>query len=677
MNDDKVISREAPEVSDAEASYVESVVCKINEAREHWKIRFDRMRSNQKYARDNRLFDDESPSPDDYRVNITLNSLHKRRAALYARNPTVTVKPKKKMNFTVWDGDPQSYMTAAQRVMAGQPMPEDMALLTEVEEAKVERRMLDRVAQTVSLVYRNQVSEPRPKFKPQLKQAVLRALTNGVAYAKVGYQRKFNYPSRLQSEVMDATTRIAELERLAADAADGKTADNEAEAAELKAKLTALQEARVLVRDGLSFSFPRSTSIIVDPECTQLKGFIGAGWIAEEFFYTPARVQEIFKVDVGSDYTRHDQNGRKTRKKSGSCCAVYAFYDLVGQVYAVVCDGYKGWLERPGPAPVQLEKFHPYSVLSFGDVEDESDIFPVSHVELIRPMNVEMQRSRQALREHRIANRPAWLIRGNALSDDDLKKMGAHASGEGIKVTMPTDMKIDDAIGAKPTQPIQEAVYETESVYTDALRATGDQQANMGPTSDATATESSIAENSRMSGLEANKDDLDEFLGEFAEDAVQVLLTEMDVATVQKIVGKGAVWPQYTPEEVYAALDVELIAGSSGRPNRGLQISNMERLAPLLLQVPGVQPTPIAKRLVSLMDDDIDVEEYVMEGLPSIISMNQQMQMSTGDPATDPNAQGARGANKQPDQGREESSAGEPAMPAPGDGAEPMANQLH
>jgi hypothetical protein len=677
MNEtNQVVAREKPDMDPADAAYVESVVEKIRDAKDHWSKKFERMRANQKYARDNRLFGEE-PAADDYRVNITFQSMQRRTAALYARNPTVIVKPKKKMMFKVWDGKPESYMLAAQNIMQGLFDPEDEALLMEVQAAKDQQTMLSRLAQTATLVYKNQVSEPKPKFKPQLKQAVRRALTNGVAYAKVGYQRKLDYPSHLQSAVRDATSRLAELERLSADVADGEISDTEAEMAEMRAKLQALQSAKILVRDGLTFSFPRSTAIIVDPECTQLKGFVGAGWIAEEFLLTPKRVQEIFGVDIKKEFKARDKDGRKSRKSKDNYAAVYAYYDLVGQVYAVVCDGYCDWLEPPGEPPVQLEKFHPYSVLSFGDLEDEDDIYPLSHVEAIRPMNVEIQRSRQALREHRIANRPAMLNLNSAISGTALERMESHRVNEVIPVSLPAGSKITDALAPKPTQPIQEAVYETESVYTDALRVSGDQDANNGPASgDATATEASIAENSRMSGLESNKDDLDEFLGEFAEDAIQVLLTEMDPNTVAEIAGPGAIWPQYTPEQVFAQMDVELVAGSSGRPNRGLQISNMERLTPLLLQVPGVQPTPVAKRLAMLMDDDIDIDEFVQEGLPSILSLNRMSQMSTGDPATDPNAQGPQGANKQPAPDDGADAVGEPANPSPGNGQEMMQNQM-
>lgn len=674
---DKVVARERPEMDPADAAYVESVVEKIRDAKDHWSKKFERMRSNQKYARDNRLFDDAEPAPDEYRVNITHQSLQRRTASLYARNPTVIVKPKKKLMFRIWDGKPESYMMAAQNIMQGLFNPEDEALLMEVQAAKDQTRMLEKLAQTATLVYKNQVSEPKPKFKPQLKQAVRRALTNGVAYAKVGYQRKLDYPSHLQSAVRDATSRLAELERLSADVADGEISDTEAEMAEMRAKLQALESAKILVRDGLTFSFPRSTAIIVDPECTQLKGFVGAGWVAEEFLLSPKRVQEVFGVDIGKDYKACNKDGSRGRKHKNSYAAVYAYYDLIGQVYAVVCDGYPDWLEPPGEPPVQLEKFHPYSVLSFNDIEDEDDIYPLSHVENMRPMNVEIQRSRQALREHRIANRPAFLNVNNAVGTADLMKLSNHAVNEAIPVSMPAGSKVTDALVPKPTQPIQEAVYETESVYTDALRVSGDQDANNGPASgDATATEASIAENSRMSGLESNKDDLDEFLAEFAEDAIQVLLTEMDQATVVEIVGQGAIWPQYTPEQVFAQMDVELVAGSSGRPNRGLQISNMERLTPLLLQVPGVTPTPLAKRLAMLMDDDIDVEEFVQEGLPSILSLNRMSQMSTGDPATDPNAQGPQGANKDPAPDDGADAVGEPANPSPGNGQEMMENQM-
>src|SRR3546814_18177996 len=56
--------------------------------------------------------------------------------------------------------------------------------------------------------------------------------------------------------------------------------------------------------------------------------------------------------------------------------------------------------------------------------------------------------------------------------------------------------------------PIDPNVYETNGIFEDILRIAGSQEANLGGAAGATATESSIAEGSRISSLESNTDDL-------------------------------------------------------------------------------------------------------------------------------------------------------------------------
>jgi hypothetical protein len=178
----------------------------------------------------------------------------------------------------------------------------------------------------------------------------------------------------------------------------------------------------------------------------------------------------------------------------------------------------------------------------------------------------------------------------------------------------------------------------------DMMRVVGSQEANLGGTSASTATEVSVAEGSRMSSLSSNVDDLEDFLGELARAAGQVLLVQMDQQTVMKIAGPGAVWPQLTAGEVAQELMLEVEAGSNGRPNKAIQIQNFERIAPILLQIPGMNPEFMAKEALKRMDDGMDITDAIRAALPSIVAMNAQKQLAQGDPASDPNMQGAAGA---------------------------------
>ena len=87
-------------------------------------------------------------------------------------------------------------------------------------------------------------------------------------------------------------------------------------------------------------------------------------------------------------------------------------------------------------------------------------------------------------------------------------------------------------------------------IFDDVQLVVGQQEANFGQVSKGTATETSIAESSRMSAIGANIDDLDSFMSEITRAAGQVLLLEMSKDEVIKIVGEGAVWPEFLREDI-------------------------------------------------------------------------------------------------------------------------------
>jgi hypothetical protein len=105
--------------------------------------------------------------------------------------------------------------------------------------------------------------------------------------------------------------------------------------------------------------------------------------------------------------------------------------------------------------------------------------------------------------------------------------------------------------------------------------------------------------------------------------------------------------------EVARDLFLEIEAGSSGRPNQALELQNFERLAPILMQLPGIKPAFLVKQALKRLDDRVDVDEAIADGLPSVTSMNSGKLPGMPGMPGDPAAQGPQG------------SANAPAPPAP------------
>jgi hypothetical protein len=244
-----------------------------------------------------------------------------------------------------------------------------------------------------------------------------------------------------------------------------------------------------------------------------------------------------------------------------------------------------------------------------------------------------------------------------SLEDKDKKNLKDYAAHDIIPmVGLAPGQKIGDILQRMPTEPIDQNAYTTAPMFEDVLRTVGSQEANLGGTSNSTATEAGIAESSRSEATASNVDDLDETLVDLARASAQILFGNMDAQTVKNIVGPGAAWPQVTKQQIYDEISIDIEAGSSGRPNRAQEIANMERMLPLLIQIPGIKPEWLAKQSLRRLDDRLDIDEGLESDLPSITTMNRQTQPGTGDPATDPNQQGeaqggaAGGNDNQPTQ---------------------------
>lgn len=657
-----MVARDKPEPDAARTALVKQWMDRIKGAKTYWGKRFKKMKANAAFAR-GKQWESLKPNEDDDRYvgNITHRHIKRLVGSIYAKNPRVQAERRPKLFYAAWDGTPEMMMAAVNTIQPAPLVPGQMPpptldpetalqVMKDYQDGRAKRTLYNRLGKTLEYVAQYSLDEPIPKFKDQAKQLVRRTATCGVGYLKLGYQRHMEQSPDIDAKIKDSADRLAHLETLMMNLADGEKGSESPEAAELKLNLAALQKSKdLLLREGLVFGFPKAWNIIVDTGTVQLKGFVGSRWIAEEFIFTLEQVQRIFKVDVKSSFSAYTpekpkEGGQDPQEK---LCCVYEVYDLVGQVKFTLCDGWPDFIVEPGEPDIFLEQFHPYYVLSFNDVEDEDDIFPPSDVDLIRPMQVERNRAREGLRVHRQANRPGYMAPKDAFEEETKNKLGTHADHEVIEHNLGKDAVMEKIIQAKPTIPIDENLYSTQHLDDDVLLVTGSQSANLGPTTGATATESGIAEASRGVDTSSDSDGLDEFLTDVMRGAGQILLLNMSEQTVKKIAGEGAVWPTFNREQVAEELCLQIKAGSSGRPNKQARLTAIEKTIPFVMQTPGFKPRKVAELLLDQIDETLEVEDFFEEGAPSIAAMNNAKEATQGYSPT-PAAQGPQGAMNAP-----------------------------
>ena len=654
------------QVTESRRKLVKEIQSRVSNAKSHFKREFEQMRRDMDLAYhgfDKRIWDDNK-----YVANIIQRHVQQRTAALYAKNPRAISKRRPRKDYLIYDGDQEALAASKAAIQVAKenmlaPPVEAVALVQDFQAVERQRKMLDNVSESLEFLFHYFMDEQQPSFKAQMKSLVRRVITTGVGFVKVGFQRDVDRSPEVTAKLADAQARLDHLRRLAQETAEGEHGLDSAEVEELRLSVESLmKEPMIVIREGLVFDFPESTSVIVDPMCRQLSGFVGARWCAHELYLTPEEVKEIYGCDVSKKYTKYDVGGNQTDDysnrlrgtngddtKEEGLCLVHEVYDKPSGLVYVVCDGYKDFLKPPAAPDVHVEGFWPFHALVFNETEHRDKIYPRSDVDLLSPMQHEYNRARQGLREHRRANRPKYAAPAGMLEPEDKAKLKDHPANALIELqALATGQKVNDVI-----QPVQQIgidpnLYEVRSIFDDVQLVGGAQEANYGGVSKATATETSIAESARMSSLGAQIDELDSFMSNVTRTAGQVLLLEMSQEQVQRICGPGAVWPELSREQIMEEVFLEIEAGSTGKPNRAAELRNIERIMPFLIQIPNIDPQWLAKELIKRLDDKLDVEEAIRVNMPSVISQNSAMQPGTGDPATNPAAQGGQGANNAP-----------------------------
>jgi hypothetical protein len=553
------------------------------------------------------------------------------------------------------------------------PAPEEMmqaqAVIADAQGVKQALAQLNKIGKTLEILYNYEVSEQQQNFKSMMKMTVRRATTSGVGWTRLGFQRMMGHSPDRDSRIADMQAQLDIIERIASDLADDKAQMDSPSAEQMRLTIQSLkEEGEIVLREGLHFTWPKPTAIIPDPRCIQLRDFLGCDWVAEEYILSVNEIKETYKVDVGSNHTSYSRSdtgadyerARTSWQASNSAsdgdphidegdadnCLVWELFNKRDGLTYVICDGYPDFLKEPTPPDVYTDRFWPWFLTAFNEIDGK--VFPPSDVALIRPMQRELNRSRQGLREHRFANRPKMAYVEGMLSEGDIDALKSHPVNAMIAISaLQPGQDINQVLQAIKGVPVDPNLYEVNPIFQDLMRAVGDQEADLGGTSGATATESSLGASAKASSMSSSIDDIDDTLSAMAHAAGQILLLNMSEETVKEIVGPGAMWPVLTKAEVSKEIYLEIEAGSSGRPNQAQELQNFERLAPILMQIPGIKPNFLAKEALKRMDDKVNVDEAVAEGLPSVTAMNGGK--LPGMPGQgDPNAQGPQGANNAP-----------------------------
>jgi hypothetical protein len=702
---DEIATEAAPLEADVavnpqDEALVKKIISRINADAKHYEAAFKRMRRDRVFAR---IGATKEWAEYNYTANIVGRHIKQTVSTLYAKNPKAVARRRERLDFQIWDEDEASLVNAIQITqqfqmmqqaamaavggnvvpmtghnggppldpMAGMPMmvpPEvqqAQALIEDFKQGMQERMLVDKIGKTLVVLFEYFTKEQKPvDFKTSMKQLVRRTATDCVGYAELNFQRQYQQDSVITSQIADARAQLNHVKALQAELQDNEDGgdQNEAKARELELSIASLsQQEYILLREGLVFDFPEANRVIPDKRCRNLTGFVGARWLTIAYHYSPEEVRGLFNVDLKKGFTPYSQDGKKLAEgdqgmldldgdgaaieDDGLAC-VYKHYDRQAGLVYYVCDGHKNFLKPPAPPDIYVEDFWPVYALTFNEGEDPDQLHPPSDVSLLINMQTEYNYSRQGKHEHRRAARPRFASRKGAL--DDAEKT-AFQEAEPFSVTevnpQGDNFDINKEIQAINVPGVDPNLYDTGEIMQDVELVVGSSRSGMGATAGGeTATGEALAEDSRSLAAGSNVDDLDSFLTVLARAAGQVLLREMSLESVQKIAGRGAVWPEMTLEDIAGEVYLEIEAGSSGKPNAAQEIRNWREMLPFLIQMGKIDPMWLAKESLKRLDDRLDLTDALGEQFMPIVAMSRQAGSQMGaDPGAAPDAQGGEG----------------------------------
>lgn len=542
------------------------------------------------------------------------------------------------------------------------PPPQMMAdlqqaqqILQDYNQGMMEKQMLEKIARTGELLIKQQWDAQTPDLLASAKQATAQIIVARAAYAKVMFKRDIT-TSPLEtandagfgSKVADLQARLKEIEADMPSENDPRLYEAKLMQQNIQAELAEMQQTQEVVSDeGIVIDWLSATSVIMDRRVKCLTEFIGAHRIAHEILMTVAECESKFGVNLRdsgakfytetgdgwksetTDMPKPDDRDLQSNYAKQKVC-VWEIQDKDDELVYIVCDGVKDFLREPEANEPKVNRFWSIVPIKFNaqvvetnDPENDCTVLSRSDIRLAMPMQINMNWAGQEKRKHREANRPAWVTLASAWAgttgEADLRKLNSPRNSHDVFRLQSTnpDMDINRALMPLPKQPFDENLYDNAQDAQAMMLATGMQASDIGQQRpDEKATGQNIAAQARATSEASNIDDMDFAWSTIAQMMWEMLMSPegMSQETVQKLVGRGAVWPMINREDIASSVYFKIEAGSTGRPNQQANLQKINVVMPQLIQLFGIMgknPEPLAKMLLKEMDANIDLDEML------------------------------------------------------------------
>ncbi len=527
----------------------------------------------------------------------------------------------------------------------------------------------------------------RGRLKHAADAMVRSGLSVGIGWMKAAWHRETERDAMTDQRIADLRNKLQALASIEAELAEGDAANPDLLRAQYEQQMQALEaQVEKVIYNGLVVDFVRAEDIQVSMDAATLKDYVIAPWIAHRSFMPydegiaafPELRDELGKAEAyyhvkrdcaprdggftAADGVVSDTDAEVFRSATAAgqgsdagprFLCIWEVWDLTTNLVHTITPGLRRNL-RPPFAPDQAStRFYPF--FQWAPLWVDGDRHPQSLVDRSRSLLDEYNRTRTNYREHRRRAIPKLGFDRGAVDPDDAAKL----EGAGIGEMVGLDLK------AQPTGnvlfPIQynqidAALYDTAPIRAELELIWGIQEALSSSIQTAkTATEADIQQQGTESRLGYSRDSLDDVLGDLAQYSGEMSMSPNGLSPdeVSDVAGPEALWFNAPlPDLVNALLNVDIRAGSSGRPASSLRRQQWGAILPQLQeavitigQMRGATPFDIANSLEQLAvesverlgDPSIDAYAFIPQ-VPEVPAMGMPgaAPMLPGAPGADP-----------------------------------------
>lgn len=469
------------------------------------------------------------------------------------------------------------------------------------------------------------------KIKKIAKACVRSAFTSRVAWVKLVYQRDYDTDPIIKNRIEDAQDNVANVNALIKQLDDDdQIREKEAIREQLQQTIASLeQQVEVVVSEGINIDRIEPDHLLIDPAITNLADWRKSRRVIQVIMMAKSEAEAVFgkKLDKADTFTWQQAHKKSTdyegKKAVGDpLVKVYEIWDKTTMTVYTMVSGCSEWAKEPYIPERQPEQWYPFFELSFFPVDGK--FMPLSLVELLQELIDEYNANRTQLAEHRELSIPTWIA-DKGTDRDSLERKRDAVLGEIVLVDA-QGRPLNQVIEPAAPPPYNPAVYDTSPILRDIDMISGVTDAQRNAVGRAkTLGEAEMMNQSSTTRSSELQDVIEDWMQEIATATAEILLQEYTPQQVARIAGAEAAsnWPTMEKWEVFDKVDIDIRAGTTGKPNKQTERENWQTLFPLIMQLQDIiqqieatggdanHKRELLKETLRRLDERIDIDLYL------------------------------------------------------------------